>query len=158
LPRKRILGIDPGTLKAGYGVIEVENRRVSYIDCGTLVFSSKDLMHVRLGQLAKHIDELLDEYKPDVVALERAFVHENVASALKISLSRGVVMAQAGMRNISLSEHAPARVKKVVTGKGSAKKNAVKQRVKMICKLDAAPQEDAADAVAIAICEGALAS
>lgn len=116
------MGIDPGTLKAGYEVIEVENRRVAYVGCGTLVFSQKDPMHFRLGQLLKHIEELIEEYKPDAIALEKAFVHENVSSALKISLARGVVMAQAGRFNISFSEYAPARVKKVVTGAVGRKK------------------------------------
>ena len=147
----RILGIDPGSLLTGYGVIDIKGNHNRYVTCGTL--SLKTLtMPARLQLIYETISEIITEYKPDEFAIERVFVGKNSDSALKLGHARGVAMCAASMAGLEVSEYAPREIKLAATGSGSADKTQVQHMVKVLLGLNKSPSEDAADALAIAIC------
>ncbi|HXU73762.1 MAG TPA: crossover junction endodeoxyribonuclease RuvC [Polyangia bacterium] len=149
----RILGIDPGTRYFGYGVIErVAAGRVRYIECGVLEPRRTGELAARLGEIAAGLAEVLDELRPDVVAVEGVFHGVNARSALQLGHSRGVALATAGARDLKVHEYAPATVKRAVAGNGQATKDQVQAMVLALCGLKRAPRLDASDALAVAIC------
>ncbi len=148
----RILGIDPGSRYCGYGVIErIGAGRVSYIECG-VIEPQRAALHLRLAEIASGVREVLDELKPDAVAVEGVFHGVNARSALNLGQSRGVVLALAGERQLPLFEYAPATVKRTVAGNGQATKPQVSAMVRTLCHLKSTPRLDASDALAVAIC------
>jgi crossover junction endodeoxyribonuclease RuvC len=148
----RILGIDPGSRYCGYGVVErVGAGRVSYVECG-VIEPQRNALHVRLSEILSGVREVLDELKPDVVAVEGVFHGVNARSALNLGHSRGVVLALAGERQLPLFEYAPATVKRTVAGNGAATKVQVSSMVRALCHLKSTPRLDASDALAVAIC------
>jgi crossover junction endodeoxyribonuclease RuvC len=152
----RILGIDPGTRKCGFAIIDKHDKGFDYVASGTIRMSATRPMELRLLELSEQLESVIKEHRPERVSLEDVFVQKNVQSALKINLARGVVMLIAAKKGLSFKAYPPAKVKQVVTGRGNAPKTMMQRRVKMLCKLDAEPQEDAADAIGIAICDAAL--
>ena len=153
----RILGIDPGTRYFGYGVIErvaapSAHGRVRYIECGVLELRRAGELAARLGEISVGLVEIIEELRPDVVAVEGVFHGVNARSALQLGHSRGVALATAGAHALTVFEYAPATVKRAVAGNGQATKDQVQAMVRALCGLKRAPKLDASDALAVAIC------
>ncbi len=152
----RILGIDPGTRFFGYGVIERvaghAAKSVRYIECGVIEPKRGGELAARLAEISIGLAEVIDELRPDVVAVEGVFHGVNARSALQLGHSRGVALATAGARDLAVHEYAPATVKRAVAGNGQATKDQVQAMVLALCGLKRAPKLDASDALAVAIC------
>lgn len=147
-----ILGIDPGSRITGYGIIREENRKIYYMDSGCIRTNLQGELSARLLQIFNGVCQLMDEYKPDEVAIERVFLHKNPDSALKLGHARGTAMVAAASHRVKVSEYSAREVKQAVVGYGAAEKIQVKQMVMSLLMLTRAPQADAADALAVAIC------
>lgn len=146
-----ILGIDPGSRVAGYGVIKKQGNKLSYIASGCIRVKEKELPQ-RLKQVFDGVTQLIAQYQPDEFAIEQVFMARNADSALKLGQARGVAIVAAVNDNLPVSEYAARAIKQAVVGTGAATKDQVGHMVTQILKLPAQPQEDAADALAIAIC------
>ncbi len=147
----RILGIDPGSVKMGYGCIETDGPRLTYVEAGVLTAPAKVGKYERLVELGRDLEELIADLKPDVAALEAGFVKGQMG-ALVSGAARGVAAYVLGCRGIPVREYAPATVKKTATGNGAAEKEQVAEMVARQLGLNSIPAPDAADALAIAIC------
>ncbi len=148
-----ILGIDPGTRITGYGLIKHHHCCFEAIDFGCIRPPTSLDGPQKYLILFNAIDSLLDQYQPDAVSVETQFVYKNVQSAIKLGMARGVVLLAAAKRNIPIYEYAPKKAKLAVVGTGSASKQQVQKMVQFLLKLPMPPQpEDAADALALAIC------
>jgi crossover junction endodeoxyribonuclease RuvC len=153
LEQGRVLGVDPGTRVVGYAIVDVPAPgRFEYVECGELRVRARDDLGARLLELAGSLREVIEEFSPASLAIERAFHGLNAASALKLAEARGALKLVALERGLSVSEYAPAMIKRAVVGRGRATKAEVQARVRLLCRLGSAPQADAADALAIAIC------
>jgi crossover junction endodeoxyribonuclease RuvC len=149
----RILGIDPGTLRLGYGVIDrVGPARMSYVECGVISAPARQVRTQRLLTIGRGLRELVAELKPDAVAMEEAFFGKNVQSTIALGEARGVALFVTADCGLPLSGYPPARVKSTVVGNGRASKGQVQFLVRALLSMRKAPPEDAADALAIAIC------
>lgn len=147
-----VLGIDPGTVATGYGVVERVRGVLRHIDHGVIRTSAKDPLWTRLGIIHTAIVDVLDAHPPDVLSLERCFVSRNVQSALKLGHARGAVMVAAVSRGVDVAEYTPGQIKQAVTGHGRAEKGQVQEMVRVILTLTSTAPEDASDALAAAIC------
>lgn len=148
---KRILGIDPGSRKAGFGIIESGRYHPSYLVSGVIrveKYSGSD----RLKNIFESISQIIDQYQPDVMAIEKVFVYKNPNSAIVLGQARGVILCAAALKNVPIMEYTPTQIKSTVVGKGHAGKNQVQYMVQNLLKLTDTPQEDAADALACALC------
>ncbi len=149
----RVIGIDPGTITCGYGILERDARKnIIYIDSGTLRLPRNRPLPERLKTLYNGIYELLKEYKPDEAAIEKVFFSLSINAALGLGHARGVVLLALASERILIKEYSPNEVKKSVTGYGRAEKGQVQQMVKTILNLKHTPSSDSADALALAIC------
>jgi crossover junction endodeoxyribonuclease RuvC len=148
-----ILGVDPGTLVTGYGVIRQTDRSWEPLDFGCICPPRKLKTHQRYLIIFEGIDHLLEKYKPQAVSVETQFVYKNVQSALKLGMARGAVIIAAARRGIEVFEYAPTKAKQAVVGNGSASKFQVQKMIQMQLKLSQMPEPaDAADALALALC------
>jgi len=147
----RILGIDPGSRITGYGVIDVEANHHRYVSSGCLRIGGKQLAD-RLGQIFRDLSDLIQQYQPDELAIEQVFMHRNADSALKLGQARGAAICAAVNQSLAINEYSPREIKQAVVGKGSADKSQVQHMIKVILNLQGEPQEDAADALAVAVC------
>jgi crossover junction endodeoxyribonuclease RuvC len=158
----RILGIDPGTLRLGYGVIDRTGpARMSYVECGIISAPARKVRVERLHTIGRGLRELVEELKPDAVAMEEAFFGKNVQATIALGEARGVALFVAAECGLSIAGYPPARVKSTVVGHGRATKGQVQFLVRALLSMRKPPPEDAADALAIAICHarhGATAS
>ena len=148
---KRILGIDPGSRFTGYGIIELNAGRSIWLNSGCIRVQGDSLAE-KLCIISEGLNSLLDEFQPDEMAIEKVFVSKNVDSALKLGQARGAAISTVALRKIPVSEYTPTQIKKAVVGKGNAAKTQVQHMVVNLLGLSRAPQEDAADALAIALC------
>lgn len=149
---KIILGIDPGTIVMGYGLIKIEGQKMSVIQYGVIHLKKYPSHELRLKKIFERISAIIEEFCPDEVALEAPFFGKNVQSMLKLGRAQGVAMAAALTREIPITEYAPLKVKKSVTGKGQASKEQVCAMVMNLLKIKDAPELlDATDALAVAI-------
>jgi crossover junction endodeoxyribonuclease RuvC len=149
----RVLGVDPGTRVVGYALLDVPAPgRFEYIECGVLRVRAREQLGARLLELAVALREVIAEFRPGVLAIERAFHGLNAASALTLAEARGALKLVALEQSLVVSEYAPAMIKRAVAGRGRATKAEVQARVRLLCRLGSAPEADAADALAIAIC------
>lgn len=146
-----ILGIDPGSRVTGYGLIKENQRKLQYLDSGCIRTFEGNLSQ-RLFQIFNGICHLMEEHAPDEVAIEQVFMHQNASSALKLGHARGVAMVACASHRVSVSEYSPREVKQSVVGYGAAQKHQVNHMVVQLLMLNHPPQNDAADALAIAIC------
>jgi crossover junction endodeoxyribonuclease RuvC len=146
-----ILGIDPGSIKTGYGVIQTDGRHHNYIDCGYISLGSGPLPG-RLNELFENLNELINLYKPQCVSVEQVFVAKNARSALTLGHARGVIIVAAVQQKMSVYEYSAKQIKSSVVGNGAATKQQVQFMVKNLLQLPSLPQEDAADALAAALC------
>jgi crossover junction endodeoxyribonuclease RuvC len=149
----RVLGIDPGTLNLGYGVVDEEGGETTMVACGVLSLSSKVPVERRLSSLYKKLSEIVARYKPDEVAIEEPFVAGNMRSALAIGRAQAIAILAAANENLPISRYLPTQVKQQVTNYGGSDKEQVQEMVRLQLGLAQPPQpSDAADALAVAIC------
>lgn len=147
-----VLGIDPGSRYTGYGVVEKNGSDLIYIASGRINAARAGELSARLPVIFDGICEIIETYSPDESAVESIFFAQNAMSSLKLGHARGVSLLAIGMASIPLSEYPPTSVKKAVAGHGHANKDEVQEMVKMTLKLRGKLAEDAADALAVAIC------
>ncbi|MDE0214833.1 MAG: crossover junction endodeoxyribonuclease RuvC [Deltaproteobacteria bacterium] len=155
-PIETILGIDPGTIKTGWGVIRVDGRRLRHVAHGTVRAAATLSQDRRLQRIFTELARVVREHQPTHVSLEKVFLARNVQSALKLGQVRGVALLAAADGGVPVAEYNSVQVKKAVTGYGHASKAQIQQMVTALLELSAEPQEDAADALAAAICHGHL--
>lgn len=148
---RRILGIDPGSRFTGYGIVELDGNHIRWLASGCIKIQGDDLAN-KLRIIAQGLNELLDTHQPDEVAIEQVFLHRNVDSALKLGQARGAAICTVAQRALPVSEYSPSQIKKSVVGKGNAGKEQVQHMMKALLCLSRIPQEDAADALAVAVC------
>lgn len=154
LTSELILGIDPGTRITGYGIIRITSRGFEVVDYGCIRPTATKPLPQRHCQIFEGVSHLLEKY-PAVCAMsvETQYVHKNVSSSLKLGMARAVAMLAASLKEISVFEYAPAVAKRAVVGNGKASKEQVQKMVKALLALSTIPEpEDAADALALAIC------
>src|SRR5215831_19221969 len=148
-----IFGIDPGSERTGYGCIETDGSRHRLVACGSLSAPAHTPFAGRLQTIHEGLTTLLAEHRPACVAIENIFHAKNVRSALSLGHARGVALLAASAAGVPIAEYTPAEIKRAVVGFGRAEKQQVGQMVKLLLALDAVPTpDDAADALAIAIC------
>jgi crossover junction endodeoxyribonuclease RuvC len=148
-----VLGIDPGVANTGYGVVAQQRGRLFALDGGVVETSAGLDTPRRLAAIHHRIAELIDEYRPDAVALEDVYFGQNARSAFAVGQARGVVMLAAGQGNVPCASYTPQQVKGAVCGNGRAAKDQVQRMVQALLTLPDLPKPDhAADALAIAIC------
>ena len=146
----RILGIDPGSRITGFGIIEISAGKALYVNCGIIRMNSKE-MPPRLVLLQQEIQRILNEYQPNVCAIESLFVQKNAYSALKLGQARGVALCTVASASVPIFEYAPRSIKLAVTGSGAADKNMVQEHVNKHLNLDIPLSIDSSDALAIAL-------
>lgn len=153
----RILGIDPGTIHCGYGVIELARdsgafSRPRYVECGVIELNPRGDLASRLRALAADMRDVIAEFGPHEVSLESVYHGVNAQSALRLGHARGVIMLIAAEADLPVFEYPPATVKRAVAGNGRAQKSEVSRIVSYLCALKTAPPLDASDALALALC------
>lgn len=147
-----VIGVDPGLIKTGYGVVKYENNTISYITSGTIVTNSKISIELRLKNIFCKLSNILETYKPNFFSIEETFVNNNPVSSLKLGQARGIAILCAGLQNIPVYEYKPNTIKKSVTGVGKAAKVQIGAMIKCLLPIVNIKTEDEADALAIAIC------
>ncbi len=147
----RVLGVDPGTVVTGWGVIDLERGVLRHVASGT-IRAGRGEVSARLGMIYAALGEVIVDHYPDVLSLERNFLARNVQSAFRLGEARGVAMAAAAARTVSLSEYTPATIKKTVAGNGGAAKDQVQTAVLRLLGLTQRLAVDEADALAAAAC------
>ncbi len=153
---KLILGIDPGTQVTGFGLIRVDaGRHFSVVDFGCIRPPASKPLSQRYRIIYEGVESLLERYQPDALSIETQYIHKNPQSGIKLGMARGVVVLAASLREIPIFEYAPTRAKRAVVGNGKASKLQVQMMTQRLLRLAVPPQpEDAADALALAICHG----
>ncbi|MBT4804278.1 MAG: crossover junction endodeoxyribonuclease RuvC [Legionellales bacterium] len=146
-----VLGFDPGSQITGYGIIRHLNNKSTYIASGCIRLPKVD-MPSRLLQLHQAARQIIEQYSPDVTAIEKVFVKNNVDSALKLGQARGVLLCAMAEASSDIFEYSPREIKQAVVGYGGADKAQVQTMVQSLLSLSKKPQADAADALAVAIC------
>jgi len=149
----RVLGIDPGTLTTGYGIVMEEDHKLFHVVSGGISPSAKQPFPLRLKKIYEELEKVIDKYRPQVVVVENLFVSKNIQSALKLGHARGVAILAAMNGGLPVFEYSPLEVKQAVVGNGKAEKKQVQMMVKTLLDLPKVPHPaDAADALAAAIC------
>lgn len=149
---RRILGIDPGSIVTGWGVVEAVGSSLRHVAHGTIHSSGAVGQSARLKSIYQGIDEALAAYRPDGISLERVFFARNAQSALKLGQARGVALLAAAQNQTVVHEYSAAEIKKAVVGYGQATKEQVQMMVASLLRIPAKLAADAADALAAAIC------
>ena len=149
--RQRILGIDPGSRLTGFGVLDCDGDRTTYVASGS-VNSADGEFPERLKMIFRSVSEIVAEYRPDVVVVESVFMHKNAGSALKLGHARSAAICATFDLNVSVFEYAPREIKQAVVGTGAATKEQIQHMIRHMLKLDGDPSPDAADALAAALC------
>lgn len=148
----RILGIDPGTLKMGAGIIEPQGSSYKLIHFEVIKPGAKKAIAERLGFIHAALTEIIQKFRPEVLAIESVFFAKDIQATVKIGEARACAMLAASAAGIDVVEYAPARVKQAVSGNGRSTKDQVQRMVKILLNLKEMPAEDGADALAVAIC------
>lgn len=149
----RILGIDPGTAITGFGVLDQAGNHLSPQTFGVIRTPAEMAMANRLTVIYRELNMIIDQYHPEAIAIEQLFFNKNVRTALSVGQARGVVLLAAAQKNLVIAEYTPLQVKQAVVGFGGAEKKQVQEMVKILLNLQEIPRpDDAADALAIAIC------
>jgi len=151
-----VLGVDPGLTRCGVGIVDIDpTRRATLVAVSVIETAPELALERRLLAISDALEGLLDEHRPDAVALERVFAQHNVSTVMGTAQASGVVLRAAAARGLIVTLHTPTEVKAAVTGHGAADKKQVTAMVQRILRLDAPPKPaDAADALALAICHG----
>jgi crossover junction endodeoxyribonuclease RuvC len=153
----RIMGLDPGLHRMGWGMIDSEGTRLSHVAHGVIITHAGDSMGLRLLKLHEEVSRIIDGLKPDAIAVEQAFVFKDPLAALKLGHARAVAILAAAQAGLDIAEYAPNHIKKSVVGVGHAGKEQVQAMVKRLLPACGVEQADAADALAAAIAHASLA-
>ena len=145
------MGIDPGSRITGYGLVRFASNKFTYVASGCIRMQEESFPS-RLNTIFQGVTQLVSQFSPQEFAIEEVFVSKNVNSALKLGQARGAAIVAATNQGLSVSEYSARKVKQAVVGSGNARKEQVQHMVQQILSLEACPQADAADALAIAIC------
>ena len=149
----RILGVDPGYAIVGFGVLDADRGKARLVRCGAINTTAGTPMPLRLLQIQEDLETLIRDFSPEVMAIEELFFNTNVTTAIGVAQARGVILATAARLGVHIFEYSPSQVKIAVVGYGKAEKRQVMDMTKRILGLSAVPKpDDAADAVAIALC------
>ena len=151
-----IIGIDPGSRVTGYGVVRIDRQRTEYITCGCIRLDTGASFDQRLVQLYDDLSAVIALHQPVEAAIEKVFMNRNVDSALKLGHARGVAMVAARRAGVLVHEYSANEIKQSVVGRGHADKVQVQHMVKFLLGLNSTPSADAADALAAALCHGAV--
>lgn len=148
-----VLGIDPGTATTGFGLVESKGNRLGVVDFGIISTPAAMIMPERLVLIHQGVNQLIQQHQPDMVAVEQIFYHRNAKTVITVAQSRGVILLTAADAGVKVCEYTPLQVKQSVVGYGQAEKRQVQVMVQRILGLPDPPKpDDAADALAIAIC------
>ncbi|MCK0198328.1 crossover junction endodeoxyribonuclease RuvC [Ancylobacter sp. 6x-1] len=147
----RILGLDPGLRRTGWGLIEAIGSRLGFIACGAVLPPEDAPLATRLALLHEGLAQVISRYAPDEAAVEETFVNVNPASTLKLGQARGVVMLTPALAGIPVAEYAALLVKKTVVGSGRAEKAQIRMMIKVLLPTSKVESDDAADALAVAV-------
>jgi len=152
----RILGIDPGLRLCGYAVVDFGSGTDTLVEAGVLRIDAKPSLEYRLRQIDEDIEQVLDNFKPDIVAVEKLYSHyAHPETAILMGHARGVILQKAASKNIEVKSFAATRIKKSLTGNGRASKNQMQLSIQTLLELSKPPQpNDVADAIAVALCCG----
>jgi len=148
----RIIGIDPGLRRTGWGIIEVQGARLNYVASGLIVSESDDPLAVRLSVLFRGLGSVISAFEPLEAAVEETFVNDNAKATLKLGQARGIAMLAPAIAHVPVAEYTPNLIKKSVVGAGHAEKRQVQMMVQMLLPKAKFESADEADALAIAIC------
>ncbi len=149
----RILGIDPGTVTMGYGLIESRDNEITMIDCGALTTSARSPIGERLSYLYNQLVEIVARHQPDAAAVEQPFLAKNVKSALAIGRAQAIAILAAANQGVPTYEYTPTQIKQRVANYGASSKEQIQEMVRLQLGLSQVPQpNDAADALAVALC------
>ena len=149
----RILGIDPGSRSTGYGIVDQDGQRISYVASGCVRAQGVSLA-TRLGIIYDGISQIIREYRPVEMAIEQVFMNRNADSALKLGQARGAAICAGVQAGVAVEEYAARQIKQAVVGKGGASKEQVQHMMCVLLSLTQTPPSDAADALGVAICHG----
>jgi crossover junction endodeoxyribonuclease RuvC len=147
----RIIGIDPGSRITGYGIVDTNGSKHKYVTSGFITIKA-DTLGDKLGMIFVEVGRIVSDWTPESMAIEQVFVKHNVDSALKLGQARGAAICAAVQANLTIGEYTPRAIKKAVVGSGAADKQQIQHMIQRLLGLDAVPQNDEADALAIAIC------
>ena len=147
----RILGVDPGSRKTGYGLIENSGNRIRHLASGCIRLNAKHPLSDRLSMLSRELEQLIEEFRPDCGVVEKIFFAKNAQSALTLGHARGVILLKISEPHLPIHEYQTLKVKQTVVGVGRAGKDQVQHMVKILLNLQNSLQEDEADALAVAI-------
>lgn len=147
-----VLGIDPGSRYTGWGIVSADGNELRHVAHGVLKLGNK-AMELRLREIYLGVSDLISENQIDRFAIETSFVSENPQTAIKLGQARGVAIAAAAVKDLTVAEYAPREIKQATVGTGRATKEQVQYMVKVLLNLREAPDTDSADALAVAICD-----
>lgn len=148
-----ILGIDPGTSRCGYGIIrDPRGSGLELLDYGVIETDPEFSIPEALREIFQKISRIIEEFAPDTVVVEQVFYGSNTRTALSVGQARGIILLAAANQDLPISEYTPLQVKQAVVGHGRAEKGQVQYMVKALLKMPTLPPDDAADALAVAIC------
>jgi crossover junction endodeoxyribonuclease RuvC len=147
----RILGIDPGLRRTGWGVIDVAGNRLSYVACGSLITDDKAAVAIRLVVIHDGLVRVVEQYQPEEAAVEATFVNKDASATLKLGQARGVALLVPAKAGLPVSEYAPNLVKKTIVGAGHGEKAQIRMMIGVLLPKADPQSEDAADALAIAV-------
>ncbi|MBJ7533853.1 crossover junction endodeoxyribonuclease RuvC [Rhodomicrobium vannielii ATCC 17100] len=151
-PPVRILGLDPGLCHLGWGVVDWDGQRLTFVACGTIDTGAGEAMGQRLTALFEGLNAVVRAHAPDEAAIEETFVNTNARAALKLGQARGVALLVPARLGLSVAEYAPNSIKKTVTGAGHADKLQIRTMLRYLLPKAQPQSPDAADALAVAIC------
>ena len=151
----RIIGIDPGLRHTGWGIIDKDGSRLSFVAAGVINADTENALSERLTEIFNSLGQIIDEYKPQEASVEEVFVNINPTSTLKLGQARGIALLVPALRKIPVAEYTPNQIKKMIVGVGHADKKQVDMMVrKMLPTLPKNIPADSADALAMALCHG----
>jgi crossover junction endodeoxyribonuclease RuvC len=148
----RILGIDPGLRRTGWGVIDIDGTRLTFVGCGSVATDERATMGERLVAIHEGLCGVIADYRPIESAVEATFVNKDAAATLKLGQARGVALLVPAQAGLVVAEYAPNLVKKAIVGAGHCEKTQIRMMVGVLLPKADPPSEDAADALAVAIC------
>lgn len=155
----RILGLDPGVATVGFGVIEAERGSFSSLACGAILTEAGLPLSQRLETIYNDLNGILSQFSPEAVAIEQLFFNQNITTGISVSHGRGVLLLACRQAGVPIFEYTPSQVKQSVVGYGKAQKRQIMEMVKRLLRLEEVPKpDDAADALAIALCHGRAAT
>src|SRR3984885_185155 len=147
----RIIGIDPGLRRTGWGIIEIAGNRLSFLGCGSVMTNDRDGLAVRLLVIHDGLVKVLEEFRPDEAAVEATFVNKDATATLKLGQARGIAMVVPAKAGVPVAEYAPNLVKKSIVGAGHGDKTQVRMMIGVLLPKADPASHDAADALAIAV-------